>query len=198
MTASLTKDMNSQVDLYRANAIRVLAKIIDAPMLGQIERYVKQAIVDRNCLVASSALVSGNQMCLESPAKRDIVRRWLNEVQEAIHARSEMVQASAVMQSVVGSRVASLARSTQARSQPAHSAVTRVSLTSPPLFLLCPAPLATVPRPLAAVQHEGARQAGRVQARAAAHARHPEECPGDVPPGALHLAAPARGPQARR
>ena len=49
VTASLTKDMNkNDQDLYRANAMRVLAKIIDSDMLGAIERYIKQAIVDRN------------------------------------------------------------------------------------------------------------------------------------------------------
>ena len=30
--------MNSREDLYRANAIRVLSKIIDSTMLGAIER----------------------------------------------------------------------------------------------------------------------------------------------------------------
>ncbi|EWM22302.1 coatomer subunit gamma, partial [Nannochloropsis gaditana] len=38
VTSSLTKDMNSREDLYRANAIRVLSKIIDSTMLGAIER----------------------------------------------------------------------------------------------------------------------------------------------------------------
>lgn len=33
--------MNSKEDLYRANAIRVLSKIIDSTMLGAIERYKK-------------------------------------------------------------------------------------------------------------------------------------------------------------
>ena len=35
--------MNSTNDLYRANAIRVLCRIIDNQMLLQIERYLKQA-----------------------------------------------------------------------------------------------------------------------------------------------------------
>ncbi len=61
----------------RANSIRVLACIIDATMLGAIERYVKQAIVDKNPLVASSALVSSHAFYSISP---DVVRRWVNEV----------------------------------------------------------------------------------------------------------------------
>ena len=53
------KDMNSKTDLYRSNAIRVLCNITDAGLLGQIERYLKQAVVDKNSVVSSAALVSG-------------------------------------------------------------------------------------------------------------------------------------------
>ena len=35
---------------------------IDATMLGAIERYIKQAIVDRNAMVSSSALVAGKHL----------------------------------------------------------------------------------------------------------------------------------------
>ena len=80
VTSSLTKDMNTGEDLYRANSMRVLAKIIDAAMLSAIERYLKQAIVDRNAFVASSALMSGLRLFVTCP---EIVRRWINEVQEA-------------------------------------------------------------------------------------------------------------------
>lgn len=59
VTSSLMKDMNSKMDLYRANAIRVLCRITDGGLLGQIERYIKQALVDKNPVVASAALVSG-------------------------------------------------------------------------------------------------------------------------------------------
>jgi coatomer protein complex subunit gamma len=89
VTASLTKDMNCNTDLYRANSIRVLCKIIDTQMLGAIERYIKQAIVDKNALVASSALVSGIHLMKTSGS---IVRRWVNEVQEALNSQSETVQ----------------------------------------------------------------------------------------------------------
>lgn len=53
------KDMTSKTDMYRANAIRVLCRITDGTLLTQIERYLKQAIVDKNPVVASAALVSG-------------------------------------------------------------------------------------------------------------------------------------------
>jgi coatomer protein complex subunit gamma len=89
VTSSLTKDMNTGEDLYRANSMRVLAKIIDATMLGAIERYLKQAIVDRNAFVASSALMSGLRLFRNCP---EVVRRWINEVQEAVNSSSDMVQ----------------------------------------------------------------------------------------------------------
>lgn len=90
VTASLTKDMNrNDEDLYRANSMRVLAKIIDADMLGAIERYIKQAIVDRNPFVASSALMSGLRLFRNCP---EVVRRWINEVQESVNSSSDMVQ----------------------------------------------------------------------------------------------------------
>merc|ERR1719273_2999345 len=39
----LTKDMTSNNPLFRANSIRVLAKIMDAAMISGIERFLKQA-----------------------------------------------------------------------------------------------------------------------------------------------------------
>jgi len=53
------KDMISKTDMYRANSIRVLCRITDGTLLTQIERYLKQGIVDKNPVVASAALVSG-------------------------------------------------------------------------------------------------------------------------------------------
>ncbi|KAG2553561.1 hypothetical protein PVAP13_9KG533900 [Panicum virgatum] len=89
VTSSLMKDMNSKTDMYRANAIRVLCRIIDGTLLTQIERYLKQAIVDKNPVVASAALVSG---ILLSQANPEIVKRWSNEVQEAVQSRAPLVQ----------------------------------------------------------------------------------------------------------
>ncbi len=89
VTSSLTKDVNSKTDLFRANALRVLCKIIDGNMLGQIDRYIRQAIVDKDNMVSSSAIVSGHHLLNDNA---DIVRRWANEVQEAINSNSAMVQ----------------------------------------------------------------------------------------------------------
>ncbi|CAN0866802.1 Coatomer subunit gamma [Linum grandiflorum] len=89
VTSSLMKDMNSKTDMYRANAIRVLCRITDGVLLTQIERYLKQAIVDKNPVVASAALVSGILLLQTNP---EVVKRWSNEVQEAVQSRAALVQ----------------------------------------------------------------------------------------------------------
>ena len=63
-------------------------------MLAQSERLYRQAIVDKNELVASSALVSGIQFYKMSP---DVVRRWVSEVQNAVQSKYPMVQFHALV-----------------------------------------------------------------------------------------------------
>jgi len=92
VTSSLTKDMTCDVDLYRANALRVLARIIDSAMLGAIERYVKQAIVDSSGQVSSAALVSSLHLFENAPENAVVVKRWIGEVQEAATSPNVMVQ----------------------------------------------------------------------------------------------------------
>ena len=93
ITSSLMKDMNSNNDLYRANAIRVLCKIIDSQMLLQIERYLKQAVVDKSAVVASAVLAGAVQL---APTNAEVIKRWNSEVQEAVTSKHPMVQFHAV------------------------------------------------------------------------------------------------------
>lgn len=109
VTSCLTRDMTSSVGLYRANAIRVLVNIIDSAMLGSIERYIKQAIVDNDTQVRNAALVAASHLFLQSADNATIVRRWVGEVQEVLEIKrstgrdsssvnntNEMVQANAM------------------------------------------------------------------------------------------------------
>ena len=57
--------------------------------LSVIIVFILQAIVDRNAFVASSALMAGLRLFKPCP---EIVRRWINEVQEAVNSSSDMVQ----------------------------------------------------------------------------------------------------------
>jgi len=92
MISCLTKDMNSKIDLYRANAIRVLCKINDASVLSPGERFLKQAIVDKEPYVASAALVSGIHLMRTSSTGVDLVKRWFSEIQNAVKSKANMVQ----------------------------------------------------------------------------------------------------------
>ncbi|RDB29334.1 putative coatomer subunit gamma, partial [Hypsizygus marmoreus] len=86
VTSSIMKDMqpNSEV-IYRPNAIRALCRIIDPSMVQGVERFFKAAIVDRNPSISSAALVSAYHLF---PAAKDVVKRWVNEAQEAVSAKS--------------------------------------------------------------------------------------------------------------
>lgn len=90
VTSSLTKDMTAKADaVYRSNAIRALCKITDASMLQGIERFLKQAIVDKNPSVSSAALVSSLHIFNSS---KEVVKRWANEIQEAISSKGIITQ----------------------------------------------------------------------------------------------------------
>uniref|UniRef100_A0A452QGG8 Coatomer subunit gamma n=1 Tax=Ursus americanus TaxID=9643 RepID=A0A452QGG8_URSAM len=93
VTSSLTKDMTGKEDVYRGPAIRALCRITDGTMLQAIERYMKQAIVDKVSGVSSSALVSSLHMMKIS---HDVVKRWVNEAQEAASSDNIMVQCFSV------------------------------------------------------------------------------------------------------
>ena len=111
VTSSLTKDMTGTLnnitllddkstfccvflgkeDAYRASAIRALCAITDPAMLQAIERYMKQAIVDRSPAISSAALVSSLHIA-NVGGGYDVVKRWVNEAQEAMNSDSIMVQ----------------------------------------------------------------------------------------------------------
>eukprot|EP01025_Chloroclados_australasicus_P024171 TRINITY_DN2432_c1_g1_i1.p1 TRINITY_DN2432_c1_g1~~TRINITY_DN2432_c1_g1_i1.p1 ORF type:complete len:890 (-),score=110.07 TRINITY_DN2432_c1_g1_i1:397-3066(-) len=129
--SSLMKDMNSKVDLYRSNSIRVLCRIIDSQLLVQIERYLKQAVVDKSAVVASAVLCSAMHLCAEN---MDVVKRWSNEIQEAMNSKHHMVQFHAVglMHAVratdrlaVSKLVSSLTKPGTIRSPMAHCLIIR-------------------------------------------------------------------------
>ena len=54
-------------------------------MVQGVERFFKAAIVDRNPSISSAALVSSYHLF---PSAKDVVKRWANEAQEAVNAKS--------------------------------------------------------------------------------------------------------------
>jgi coatomer protein complex subunit gamma len=91
VTQSLVKDMFTDVALFKGNALRVLGSIVDPSMLGQLDRYFKQMLVDKDDYVASSACTTA-LLLMNKPAALDTISRWVNEVQTVLQSRSDMVQ----------------------------------------------------------------------------------------------------------
>eukprot|EP00049_Salpingoeca_infusionum_P027669 m.33668 g.33668 ORF g.33668 m.33668 type:complete len:866 (+) comp9654_c0_seq1:58-2655(+) len=89
VTSSLMKDTTNGDAAFRGPAIRALCTITDATTLQSLERFLKQAIVDRNPSVSSASLVSALHLLAQG---QDVVRRWVNEVQRAASDNSHMAQ----------------------------------------------------------------------------------------------------------
>ncbi|KAG8732322.1 coatomer subunit gamma [Ceratobasidium sp. 414] len=85
VTSSIMKDMQGVLDaVYRSNAIRALCRIIDPSMVQGVERFFKAAIVDKSPSIATAALVSSYHLF---PVSKDVIKRWVNEVQEALNTK---------------------------------------------------------------------------------------------------------------
>jgi coatomer protein complex subunit gamma len=56
-------------------------------MAQGVERFFKAAIVDRTPAISSAALVSAYHLF---PNAKDVVKRWVNEAQEAVNAKSSV------------------------------------------------------------------------------------------------------------
>lgn len=88
VVSCLSKDMTSTTDMYRANAIRVLAKVMDVSMFNSIDRFLKQAIVDKDPFVVTSTLIAGQHMWERGVTT--IIKAWANELQSALRSGSPM------------------------------------------------------------------------------------------------------------
>jgi len=87
----LNRDMTSKNDVFRANSIRVLGKIMDISMMGSIDRFLKMAIVDKNTTVVNSTLVAGNTIH-GRPGGAAIVKGWTKQLQDAVRSSDPMVE----------------------------------------------------------------------------------------------------------
>lgn len=88
-SSSLVKDISSSNEVNRCNAIRTLRKVTDSTMIGPMERYLKQAVIDKNNSIVSAALVTGIHLAHTQP---EMVKRWGTEVNEALKNRGSKVQ----------------------------------------------------------------------------------------------------------
>ncbi|GAN07566.1 coatomer subunit gamma [Mucor ambiguus] len=100
VTQSLIKDIQSKQDtVYRANAIRALCLITDPAMIQGIERILKASIVDKVPSVSSAAIVSSYHLY---HVAKDIIKRWTNEVQEAVNQKKSSGRSAAAIYFTAG------------------------------------------------------------------------------------------------
>lgn len=86
VTSSIMKDMQPNLEVvYRPNAIRALARIIDAQTVQSFERFFKSALVDRSPPVSSASITSAYHLF---PIAGAVIKRWSNEAQEAVNAKA--------------------------------------------------------------------------------------------------------------
>lgn len=94
VVSCLSKDMTSTHDLFRANAIRVLGRIMEISMMGSIERFLKQAVVDKNPFIVSATLCAGQHITNRGGIQ--ITKQWINQLQEALSNAAPMVEYQAL------------------------------------------------------------------------------------------------------
>lgn len=91
ITASIMKDIQNGDNVYKPNAVRTLSRVLDGSTINSAERLYKNCIVDSNQSISSSALVSSYHLL---PISKDIVKRWINEIQESIVANKSFQTSS--------------------------------------------------------------------------------------------------------
>ena len=70
--------------MCKANALRVLTKIIDDLYVQSLEKYLKQAIIDKSNHVVSASLVSLVSLYKKGGHGLDVVKKMVNELQDKL------------------------------------------------------------------------------------------------------------------
>lgn len=85
VVSSLSKDMASTEYCFKANSMKVLAKIIDTENLSTIERHLRQAIFDKNEYVQKGVLISGIILFSKAP---ECIKKWSNDIQDKMNSNN--------------------------------------------------------------------------------------------------------------
>lgn len=81
----LTKDVQlTDNDVFKANALRVLTKIIDEQYLQNIEKFLRQALIDKSNHVVSTATVSHIDLFKKRGHSAEVARKSINELQDKL------------------------------------------------------------------------------------------------------------------
>jgi coatomer protein complex subunit gamma len=70
--------------MYKANALRVLTKIMDDIYVQQLEKFLKQGINDKSNHVVSASLVSFINLYKRGGHSLEIVKKSVNEIQDKL------------------------------------------------------------------------------------------------------------------
>lgn len=81
VTSSIMKDIQAGDIVYKPNAIRTLGKVLDPLTVSASERLFKNAIVEKNPILSSAALISSYNLL---PIAKDVVKRFTNETLETL------------------------------------------------------------------------------------------------------------------
>jgi len=77
----LTKDVSqNENEMQKANALRVLTRIIDDLYVQSLEKFLKQALIDKSNHVVSASLVSMVNLYKKGGHATEIVRKSVNEI----------------------------------------------------------------------------------------------------------------------
>jgi coatomer subunit gamma len=95
----LSKDIQqSDNDMVKANALRVLTKIIDEQYVQSLDRFLKQALLSRSDHNVSAALVSMIELFKKGRQAIEVVKRSVTELQEKLmSAKDGYVQYQALL-----------------------------------------------------------------------------------------------------
>lgn len=73
----------------KANALRVLTKIIDEQYVNSLEKFIKQALLDKSDHVVSAALVSMIELYKKGGHACDLVKKSMSELSDKLSSSSD-------------------------------------------------------------------------------------------------------------
>ena len=81
----LSKDIQqSDNDMVKANALRVLTKIIDEQYVQSLDRFIKSALLSKSDHNVSAALVSMIELFKKGSQSVEVIKRSINELQDKL------------------------------------------------------------------------------------------------------------------
>lgn len=81
----LTKDVQvTENDVFKANALRVLTKIIDEQYIQNIEKFLRQALIDKSNHVVSTAVVAHMDLHKKRGHSAEVAKKSVNELQDKL------------------------------------------------------------------------------------------------------------------